>query len=190
MQPRELISLGRIQNEGHVVKSYLITERKVNIMPEKESECRLIRPQPASAGRQGLEYQQGISRQTAGASGIHMQLANIPPNSQGRAHKHEHHETAIYALRGTTRIRYGEQLEYDMEVPEGCFLYIPASLPHIPYNATNLPATVVIARTDACDPESVVMLPDLDCDVLSGLAEIKDFPVSTEEERCNFSSKI
>ncbi|AXF78728.1 cupin domain-containing protein [Erwinia tracheiphila] len=97
-----------------------------------------------------------------------MQLALIPPHSQARAHKHEHHETSIYALKGTTRVRYGENLQHDLEVPEGSFLYIPANLPHLPYNNTDTQATVVISRTDACDPESVVMLPMLDRDVLAG----------------------
>jgi uncharacterized RmlC-like cupin family protein len=115
-----------------------------------------------------MTYHPGISRETAGSENIHMQLATIPPRSQGRAHKHEHHETAIYALIGTTRLRYGEQLENDLEIPEGCFLYIPEGIPHLPYNPGNSPATAVIARTDASDPENVVMLPELDRDVLTG----------------------
>lgn len=136
-------------------------------MPETKTACRLVTPQPGSVGPQALFYQPGVSRQTTGAVGIHMQLATIPARSQGKAHKHEHHETAIYAISGTTGVRFGEQLEHDLEVPEGSFLYIPADLPHLPYNATDASATVVIARTDACDPEGVVMLPDLDRDVLS-----------------------
>ncbi|MCX8956078.1 cupin domain-containing protein [Erwinia psidii] len=137
-------------------------------MDSTEARCRLITPQPVEEGVQGLIYQQGISRQSAGAQGIHMQLAFIPPHSQGRAHKHEHHETAIYALKGTTRVRFGENLQHDLEVPEGSFLYIPADMPHLPYNASDSQATVVISRTDACDPEGVVMLPMLDRDVLCG----------------------
>lgn len=137
-------------------------------MESKEKECRLITPQPVEQGVQGLIYQQGVSRHTAGAEGIHMQLALIPAYSQGRAHKHEHHETAIYAMKGTTRVRYGEHLQHDLEVPEGSFLYIPANVPHLPYNLSDSQATVVISRTDACDPESVVMLPELDRNVLTG----------------------
>jgi len=45
----------------------------------------------------------------------------------------------------------------------GDFVYIPANMPHQPYNRSQTePATAVIARTDPNEQESVVMLPELD----------------------------
>jgi hypothetical protein len=48
-------------------------------------------------------------------------------------------------------------------VRAGDFLYIPANLPHLPYNLSQSEScVVVIARTDPNEQESVVLLPELD----------------------------
>ena len=58
---------------------------------------------------------------------------------------------------------YGQNLEEHMEVVAGDFIYIPAGVPHLPYNASETePATAVLARTDPNEQESVVLRPDLD----------------------------
>ena len=45
----------------------------------------------------------------------------------------------------------------------GDYLYIPADVPHLPYNASETePCLAVIARTDPNEQESVVLLPELD----------------------------
>jgi uncharacterized RmlC-like cupin family protein len=58
---------------------------------------------------------------------------------------------------------YGERLERHMEVKAGDFVYIPAGMPHLPYNssATEI-CSAVIARTDPNEQESVVLRPDLE----------------------------
>ncbi|MCL6379626.1 cupin domain-containing protein [Pectobacterium brasiliense] len=133
---------------------------------ERDVYCQRIAPQAQYQGKQGLVYSVGISRETVGAQHLHMQLAWIPPRSQGKAHKHEHHETAIYTLSGISCMYYGEQLENWIELPEGNFLYIPENVPHLPYNPSDDVAVLVISRTDANDQESVIMLPELDRNVL------------------------
>ena len=47
-----------------------------------------------------------------------------------------------------------------MRVKAGDFIYIPAGVPHQPYNPTDKPVRAVIARTDPKEQESVVLLPD------------------------------
>ena len=45
----------------------------------------------------------------------------------------------------------------------GLIVYIPANVPHLPYNLSETePCTAVIARTDPNEQESVVLLPHLD----------------------------
>ncbi|WP_338000504.1 cupin domain-containing protein [Xylella fastidiosa] len=44
----------------------------------------------------------------------------------------------------------------------GRLFYIPAGVPHQPYNNSNEPAVVLVARSDPNDQESVIMLPELD----------------------------
>ena len=75
---------------------------------------------------------------------------------------HEAHETAIYALTGTSHVWHGAKLEHHSVVAPGDFFYIPAGVPHLPYNPSTEPATALIARTDPNEQESVVLLPELE----------------------------
>ena len=119
--------------------------------------CRVIRPDETYHGKQDLAYFAGISRQSAGATGICMHLVTILPGSQAAPHCHEHHETAIYALSGEAGMWHGEDLREHLTVRAGEFLYIPANVPHIPYNLSEAVACVaVVARTDPDEQESVV----------------------------------
>jgi len=128
--------------------------------------CCLVRAGEEFKGKQGLHYTPGISAETAGAKGIHLQIVTIPPGGRAKAHKHESHETAIYALNGISHMWYGERLEHHYIIQPGDFLYIPADMPHLPYNPspteTVTALTALIARTDPNEQESVVLLPHLD----------------------------
>ena len=125
--------------------------------------CKVIRSGDAYTGKQTFTYFAGVSAENTGAQGICMHLLTIPPGGRARAHMHENHETAIYVLSGTGEMWYGEELEEHVTVKAGEFLYIPAGMPHLPYNPSETePVTAVIARTDPNEQESVVLLPDLD----------------------------
>ena len=124
---------------------------------------RLVTKVVDSSGKQGFDYEVGISAETAGASGIHMQLLTIPPGARAKAHRHRSHETAIFGLKGTSAVWHGPNLQQHSVVPEGAFFYIPADVPHLPYNPSRIhPATAVISRTDPNEQESVELLPDLE----------------------------
>ena len=125
--------------------------------------CQKIRPGATTyAGKQGFSYVEGISREAMGSQGICMHLLTIPPGGRARAHKHATHETAIYVLSGVTMMAWGERLEHRMEIGAGEMLYIPADMPHLPWNPGSEPAVAVIARTDPHEQESVVLLPELE----------------------------
>ncbi len=125
--------------------------------------CRVVRPGETFTGKQELLYAPGISAESTGAKGLHLQMVTIPPGARAKAHKHEGHETAIYALTGTSRMWWGERLEHHAEIGPGDYLYIPAGVPHLPYNpSATEPCTAIIARTDPNEQESVVLLPHLD----------------------------
>lgn len=125
--------------------------------------CPVLKPGEAFIGKQGLQYNVAISAESVGAQAIHMQLVTIPPGGRAHAHKHATHETAIYALTGTSGMWYGARLEHHAVLEPGSFLYIPADMPHLPYNpSATEPVTAVIARTDPNEQETVVLLPELD----------------------------
>ncbi len=127
------------------------------------AECRLIHSGEHIVGKQGLSYTVGISAESAGSTAIHMQMVTLPPGARAKAHKHATHETAIYALTGTSCMWHGERLEHHMTVEAGNYVYIPADVPHLPYNPSKTETVVaVIARTDPNEQESVVLLPGLE----------------------------
>src|SRR5262249_47031683 len=114
-------------------------------------------------GKQGISHTPAISAETAGACAIHMQLLTIPPGGRAKAHKHATHETAIFVLSGAGGMHYGERLQQHPLARSGEFMYIPADVPHLPYNLSQAePCIAVVARTDPNEQESVVLLPELD----------------------------
>lgn len=84
------------------------------------------------------------------------------PNSRAKAHLHAEHETAAYVIRGEIELRHGDQLQHHTVIRAGEFLYIPAGVPHLPFNAGQTEAVAVLTRTDPNEQESVVLLPELD----------------------------
>lgn len=125
------------------------------------AECKLIRNEGETYhGKQGFDYFAGISKETVGSSAICMHLLTIPPGTSAKPHYHEAHETAIYVLEGYSEMRHGPNLEHTMKINAGDYVYIPAGVPHQPYNPSDKPVTAVIARTDPSEQESVVLLPE------------------------------
>ncbi len=125
--------------------------------------CRVVRAGQPFTGKQGLSYAAAISAETVGSQHIHMQIVTIPPGAKAKAHYHEAHETALYVLSGEAGMWYGEGLKEHMVNSAGDFVYIPAGVPHMPYNPSATENVVaVISRTDPNEQESVVLRPDLD----------------------------
>jgi uncharacterized RmlC-like cupin family protein len=126
------------------------------------NECRLIRGGAGYHGKQGLDYFSGVSAESAGSKAICMVLLEMPAGAVAKPHYHEAHETVIFALEGATEMRHGPNLEHVMRVEAGDFVYIPAGVPHQPYNPTDSVARAIIARTDPNEQESVVLLDEAD----------------------------
>jgi uncharacterized RmlC-like cupin family protein len=125
--------------------------------------CTVVRAGDMFQSKQGLGTSPGITAETVGSTGICMHVVTIPPGARANAHLHEDHETAIYVLSGEAVMWYGEELRQMLRVRGGDFLYIPAGMPHLPANESESePCVAVIARTDASEQESVVLLPEYD----------------------------
>jgi len=128
-----------------------------------DSTLRVVRAGPTFRGKQGHIYAPALSAASAGTKAIHMQMLTIPRGEVGRAHKHEGHETVIYILSGESGVWYGKNLECHQTARTGEFVYIPAGMPHMPYNLSlEADCKAIIARTDPNEQESVVLLPDLE----------------------------
>ena len=125
--------------------------------------CQVVAAGAHFTGKHSLAHVSGISAESTGAQGIHLQIVTIPAGGRAKAHRHEAHETAIYVLSGESGMWYGHRLEQHLMVRAGEFLYIPAETPHLPYNSSAMEDCVAaIARTDPNEQESVVLVPELD----------------------------
>ena len=136
-------------------------------MPESpRSTCTILKASQSGEsydGRQGLTYASGISAETAGAQALCLTRLELPPGARAKAHLHERHETAIYVISGEAEMIYGEGLGEHAVLRAGDYVYIPAGVPHLPYNASRTESCVaILARTDPNEQESVVLLPELD----------------------------
>jgi uncharacterized RmlC-like cupin family protein len=122
-----------------------------------------VRAGEGAEGTTGLTYAAGVSSATAGARGLCLELATLPPGARARAHLHAGHESAAYVLEGEIVMWFGDALEERLVAGAGDFVYIPAGVPHLPANASETePAVAVLARTDASAQESTVAVPELD----------------------------
>ncbi len=123
-------------------------------------QCRIVRGDGGQGyrGKQGLDYFAGVSAESCGAEALCLHLLVLPPGAEARAHLHQDHESAIFMLEGSSSFRHGPHLEHVDTVQAGDFVYIPAGVPHQPFNPTDRPARALIARTDPNEQESVVLL--------------------------------
>ena len=116
-----------------------------------------IRPKETLTTKQNLPYYVGISKETAGAKGLSMNLVVIPPGASPKAHYHKDFETAIYLLKGRVETRFGENLKESIINEEGDFVYIPPGVPHKPVNLSKTePALAIVSRNDPNEHENVI----------------------------------
>ena len=86
----------------------------------------------------------------------------MPPGIRAKAHLHAEHKSAAYVVSGEIEMLHGDKLQHHAVIRTGEFLYIPAGVPHLPFNPNQMEAIVVLARTDPNEQESVVLLPGLE----------------------------
>jgi len=125
--------------------------------------CVLVAAGAAAEGRTGVTYAAGVSSASAGAHGLCLQLASLPPGARSRAHRHDEHESAACVIEGQMELWFGERLEHNVVARVGEFIYIPEGVPHLVLNPSATQAAVaVLARTDPNAQEHVTELPALD----------------------------
>ncbi|MEQ8289626.1 MAG: cupin domain-containing protein [Gammaproteobacteria bacterium] len=107
--------------------------------------------------KQKLKQFVGISSDTAGATGLSMNLVIIPPGGAAEAHYHDGFESAVYLVQGRVETRFGKDLEKSVINESGDFIFIPPNVPHQPRNLSETePAIAIVSRNDANEQENVV----------------------------------
>lgn len=148
------------------------------LMPKR---CMTIRTHEAYHGKQGIDYFAGVAAETIGSRGLCMHLLTVPPGARAKAHLHEGHETAIYVLEGEGITIFGDQMQYAQKSKAGDIVYIPAGIPHLPVNFSDVPVRAVVARTDPNEQESVQLLPHLEEAAERTIARIKSGDLIPDE---------
>jgi len=124
--------------------------------------CRVVTSGDAYVGRQNLSYVAGLSGATAGARGICMNVATLPPGARAKAHLHRQIETAIYVIEGEAATYYGDALQHVVVARGGEYVYIPADLPHLVINRSDAVCRAVVTHTAPDDQDGIELLPHLD----------------------------
>ena len=108
---------------------------------------KVIKPGPDREVPRGVVGGAEISQATAGAHNIYMALFRVPGGAQSRPHYHENCESALYMLKGSIEIRWGDHLEEHLVVEPGDMLYVPPRQTHVVVNrSATEPAEYVVAR--------------------------------------------
>lgn len=126
-----------------------------------EQTC-LVKPGATYVGKQGFTYGAGVSSETTAATKICMNVLPMPPGARAKVHYHKGIETVAYMLEGECDVFYGDNLEYRMTAKQGDQTFIPADVPHAPYNLSGAPCVWIVTHSSGHDQDGIVMLPELD----------------------------
>ena len=88
----------------------------------------------------------GVSEALTGSTGIHLAVATIPPHCASSAHYHVNCESAIYVIKGQGRFVIGDNLETELPIGPGDFIYVPAEAVHQPVNDSQDDMEIIVAR--------------------------------------------
>ncbi len=93
-----------------------------------------------------------ISNASTGASGIYMGVFRVPPGARSRPHYHAECESAVYMLRGSLRVRWGDRLESELVLEPRDLVYVPPRETHVLENRSESePAEYVVSRNAATE---------------------------------------
>ncbi len=112
------------------------------------AECRVIHPNELETEiRSGaMTRLAGVSEGLVGASGIHLAIATIPPGCSSSPHYHVNCESAIYVVKGRGRFIIGPNLETELPIGPGDFVYVPPDAVHQPVNDGPDTMELIVAR--------------------------------------------
>ena len=116
---------------------------------EIDAECKVIKADEleVEVASGAMTRLAGVSQALAGAEGIHLAVATIPPGCASSPHYHVNCESAIYVLKGKGRFLTGEQLDNSLAIATGDFIYVPPNSVHQPVNdSLTEPMELIVAR--------------------------------------------
>ena len=113
------------------------------------AECKVVHPDglEVEVASGSMTRLAGVSNALAGADGIHLAIATIPPGCASSPHYHVNCESAIYVSSGNGRFLTGKNLETTLDIGPGDFIYVPPDSVHQPVNdSLSEPMELIVAR--------------------------------------------
>lgn len=98
-----------------------------------------------------------ISQTTAGAHNIYMGRFRVPAGARSMPHYHEGCESAVYMLSGGLLVRWGDQLEQELELAPGDMVYVPPRETHVLENVSDSEAAEYVVARDSPHEDAVVV---------------------------------
>lgn len=123
---------------------------------------RLVKPGTKYEGAQGVTYNAGVSRNTAGAEKVCMNVLPMPPGVKSKPHIHKGIETIAYMLEGECTLFHGQKLESQTLVKQGEQIFIPGDVPHAPCNLSDKSCVWIVVHSSGDDQDELIRIKELD----------------------------
>ena len=123
---------------------------------------RLVKPGTKYEGAQGVTYDAGVSRNTAGAEKVCMNVLPMPPGGKSKPHIHKGIETIAYMLEGECTLFHGQKLESQTLVKQGEQIFIPGEVPHAPCNLSDKSCVWIVVHSSGDDQDELIRIKELD----------------------------
>jgi len=123
---------------------------------------RLVKPGTKYEGAQGVTYDAGVSRNTAGAEKVCMNVLPMAPGGKSKPHIHKGIETIAYMLEGECTLFHGQKLESQTLVKQGEQIFIPGDVPHAPCNLSDKSCVWIVVHSSGDDQDELIRIKELD----------------------------
>ena len=132
----------------------------------KSNPIRIVRPDQFDLGTDqtpGSQRRAAIASEVGVTSALWGGTFEVEPGARTGVHHHGSQETVAFVLSGTCEIRWGEKGEFTALACAGDFVHVPAFLPHMEINPSEVdafrwvvvrstPKPIVVNLTDALWP--------------------------------------
>ena len=115
----------------------------------------VVKPAPDHDMPRGVVGGAEVSEATTDARDIYLGIFRVEPSARSRPHYHASCESAVYMLRGSMDVQWGDELQHTTTLSVGDMAYVPPMETHILHNRSpDEPAEYVVAR-NAANEDSV-----------------------------------
>ena len=123
---------------------------------------RLVKPGTKYEGAQGVTYDAGVSRRTAGSEKVCMNVLPMPSGAKAKPHFHKGIETIAYMVEGECTVFHGSTLEHQTVVRQGEQIFIPEDVPHAPFNLSDKRCVWIVVHSSGDDQDELIRTENLD----------------------------